>query len=290
MSAAIFSYEFFPPATALGERRFWRSLGCAETMDPAFFSITYGALGTGQERSISAIENVIAECDVPIAAHLTFEGSTRAEIDEVARNLSSLGVDRIVALRGDDRENAHEAKKRGACYEDVADFIAGLREIYPFDISVACYPETHPKAKNAQADLQELKRKCDAGADRAITQFFFEVEQFERFRDSAAAAGIDTPIVAGILPIKDFDKMTGFAKRCGSAVPDRLYKLFEPVKGNADLSASVAQQEMESMVDALIERDCNNFHIYTLNQPVILPQAQDKNRQRAVSTPVAAVG
>ncbi|OED38700.1 hypothetical protein AB833_18605 [Chromatiales bacterium (ex Bugula neritina AB1)] len=286
MKDVNFSYEFFPPGNLIGERRFWRSLGCIETMNPAFFSITYGALGTDQERSINTIENVVQETDVPIAAHLTFEGSTRKEINRVARRLAKAGVDKIVALRGDARADADAAAQRGPCYQSVAEFIAGLVEIYPFDISVACYPEVHPKALSVGADILELKGKCDAGANRAISQFFFDVDQFERFRDNATAAGINVPIVAGILPIRDFHKMTVFAERCGTKVPQRLYDLFEPAKRNPQLAAQIAQDEVESFIDRLISRDCSDFHIYTLNQPIELRQCA-MSRQRSLAAPIA---
>lgn len=276
-----FSYEFFPPGNLIGERRFWRTLGCLEVMDPTFFSITYGALGTGQAHSITAIENVVAESDVPVAAHLTFEGSTRQEINDVARHLSKIGVDRIVALRGDDRENAEDAKRRGPCYSSVAEFIAGLLEIYPFDISVACYPEMHPKAKDVDADIRELKEKLDAGANRAITQFFFDLDDFDRFQDRAGAAGISASIVPGILPIRDFSKMTQFASRCGSKVPKRLYDLFEPALHSNELTKVLAQREAESMIDDLILRGCNNFHIYTLNQTIDLRQCVEHAQRMA---------
>lgn len=267
-----FSYEFYPPGNVIGERRFWRTLGALEVMDPTFFSITYGALGTGQSHSMTAIENVLAESVVPVAAHLTFEGSTKQEIDDVARHLSEIGVDRIVALRGDDRENAEDAKRRGACYSTVAEFIDGLLAIHPFDISVACYPEVHPKAKDAEADIRELKDKLDAGANRAITQFFFDLDDFDRFQDRAGAAGISAPIVPGILPVRDLAKLTRFASRCGSKVPRRLYELFEPAQHDSVLTRTLAQREAELMIDQLILRGCNNFHIYALNQTIDLRQ------------------
>lgn len=287
MNDVNFSYEFFPPTNSIGERRFWRSLGYIETMNPSFFSITYGALGSGQERSLTTIESVVAETDVPIAAHLTFEGSTKAEINEVARQLAAMGVDKIVALRGDARDNAADALKRGPCYQNVAEFIAGLIEIYPFDISVACYPEVHPSAASAAADIQELKSKCDAGANRAISQFFFDVDGFEKFRDNATAAGVDVPIVAGLLPIRDFQKMTEFAARCGTQVPQRLHDLFAPAKGNPQLAARIALDEVESFIDALVDRGCSNFHIYTLNQPIELRQCFSQAQRFSASDALA---
>lgn len=281
MNDVAFSYEFFPPGNLVGERRFWRSFGCFEVMDPKFFSITYGALGSGQENSLSTIENVLAESQVPIAAHLTFEGSTKEEINAVAKRLSEQGVDRIVALRGDDRENAADALKRGPCYRNVAEFIAGLLEIYPFDISVACYPEVHPKAKSAEADIQELKDKLDAGANRAITQFFFDLDEFDRFQDRVAAAGITSTIVPGILPVRDFTKMTQFAARCGTTVPRRMYDVFEPAVNNPQMTTAIAQREAETFIDELIARGCSHFHIYTLNQVIDLRQCVEQAQRTA---------
>ena len=266
------SYEFFPPANALGERRFWRTLGCLETLHPTFFSITYGALGSAQDNSVSTIKHVLAESQVPVAAHLTFEGSTREEINQVATQLRDIGVDKIVALRGDDRENALSATKRGACYRNVAEFIAGLLEIHPFDISVACYPEVHPKAESPAADIDELKNKVDAGASRAITQFFFDLDAMDRFQEKVSAAGISVLVVPGILPIRDFAKMTQFAERCGTAVPQHLYDRFAPAMDDPMLAAHLARAYAEEFIEDLRLRGYEQFHIYTLNQPIELAQ------------------
>ena len=206
--------------------------------------------------------------DVPVAAHLTFEGATIEEIDAVARHLKEIGVNRIVALRGDAREDARMACNRGSCYESVADFVRGLLKIHPFDISVACYPEVHPMARSAKADIDALKAKCDAGASRAITQFFFDIDEFERFRDRATSAGITLPIIAGILPIRDYKKMISFAGRCGAGIPSRINKAYNSAAGNAAAEKAVWQHEFNSFIDELMERDCRQFHIYTLNQPV----------------------
>lgn len=268
MTRAAFSYEFFPPSSTVSERTFWRSVGSIEALNPAYFSVTYGALGSGQARSVRVVKNLLDVSDVPVAAHLTFEGATIEEINTVARHLKETGVERIVALRGDAREDAAQAHSRGPCYKNVAEFVNGLRGIHAFDISVACYPEVHPMAQSEKADLAELKAKCDAGANRAITQFFFNVDDFERFRDRAAGAGITTPIVAGVLPIRDYKKMVSFAARCGASIPARINKAYDRVAGNEALEKEVWQHEFNSFVDQLIERDCKAFHIYTLNQPV----------------------
>lgn len=266
------SYEFFPPSNAIGERRFWRTLGCLETLNPSFFSVTYGALGSAQDNSLSTIQNVLAESNVPVAAHLTFEGSTKAEIIAVAIRLRDMGVDKIVALRGDDRENANKAAQRGAVFNDVAEFIAGLLEIHPFDISVAGYPEVHPKASSSAGDISSLARKVDAGANRVITQFFFDLDAIDRFQDSVDAAGISVPVVPGLLPVRDFNKMTQFARRCGTVVPKALYEYFKPAENDPNLASALGRAQVEALIDALQNRGYKHFHIYTLNQPIELTQ------------------
>lgn len=282
MVTPVFSYEFFPPRTQLGERRFWRTVGRLEAQDAAFFSITYGALGSAQSQSVETVEFAAKECETPIAAHLTFEGSTKDEINEVARRYRDAGVDRIVALRGDARAESELASKRGDCYKSVPEFINGLLEIHPFDISVACYPDVHPKAKNLQSDLHALKEKFDAGASRAISQFFFDADDYQRFRDQAAAVGINAPIVAGILPIRDFRNVVSFAEKCGTRVPQALLDMFGPVADDKDAMARLAQHQMDAFIDRLIDKDCRYFHIYTLNQMVNVKRCGQKQMTGSV--------
>lgn len=283
MTSPVFSYEFFPPRTQLGERRFWRTVGRLEAQDAAFFSITYGALGSAQSQSVETVEYAAKECETPIAAHLTFEGSTKEEINAVATRYRDAGVDRIVALRGDARAESELASKRGECYKSVPEFISGLLEIHPFDISVACYPDTHPKAKNPQSDLQALKEKLDAGANRAISQFFFDADDYQRFRDKAAAIGINAPIVAGVLPIRDFNNVVSFAEKCGTRVPDSLIEMFSSVADDKDEMARMSQLQMDTFIDQLIDKDCKHFHIYTLNQMVDVKRCQQKQRAGSVA-------
>jgi len=289
MTKTVFSYEFFPPASNVGERAFWRSVGSIEALNPAYFSITYGALGSGQARSVRVVKDLLDVTDVPVAAHLTFEGSTIEEIEAVATHLKDIGVDRIVALRGDAREDARLACNRGPCYDSVADFVSGLLNIHTFDISVACYPEVHPQAAGEQEDISALKAKCDAGASRAITQFFFNVDDFERFRDKAASAGITTPIVAGILPIRDYKKMVSFAGRCGASIPARINKAYNSASGDAAAEKSVWQEEFNTFIDQLIEKGCDQFHIYTLNQPVDMSHFISVEERGETATQAAAV-
>lgn len=268
MNDPVFSYELFPPRTQLGERRFWRTLGRLEAQQAAFFSITYGALGSAQEVSIEAVESAAKESDTPIAAHLTFEGSTKEEIDAVAARYKEAGVDRIVALRGDARDDAQQAAKRGACYQSVPEFIDGLLQIHPFDISVACYPDVHPKAKCKESDLLALKEKVDAGANRAITQFFFDADDYSRFVERTSALDINVPIVAGVLPIRDFNKVMTFAQQCGAKVPRGLVEKFQSVEGDPHEAAILAQRQLDEFIEQLIDKGCRHFHIYTLNQIV----------------------
>jgi len=242
MNEPVFSYEFFPPRTQLGERRFWRTIGRLEAQEAAFFSITYGALGSGQSQSVETVEYAAKECETPIAAHLTFEGSTIEEINAVATRYRDAGVDRIVALRGDAREESALASKRGKCYQNV----------------------------------------LDAGANRAISQFFFDADDYERFRDRAAAIGINAPIVAGILPVRDFGKVVSFAERCGTRVPEALTAMFAPVVDDNDAMARMSQQQMDTFIDQLIAKDCHHFHIYTLNQMVNVKRCNQRQLNNSV--------
>jgi len=264
MNRNRFSFEFFPPRTPAGERKFWRALGQLETFNPAFLSITFGALGSGQQQSLTTVEQVAAETTTPIAAHLTFEGSTRDEVRANAQHFLEAGVTRLVALRGDAREDAALAARRGTCYTSVAQMIEDLKSLHDFDISVACYPEVHPQAPSAQHDLMQLMAKADAGAARAISQFFFDADDFARFRDDAVAASIELPLVAGLLPIRDFARACEFARSCGARIPDRLRTRFAatpPVDRE-----HVALEELENLTDRLIAHGCHDFHIYTLNR------------------------
>lgn len=283
MTSPVFSYEFFPPRTQLGERRFWRTVGRLEAQDAAFFSITYGALGSAQSQSVETVEYAAKECETPIAAHLTFEGSTKEEINAVATRYRDAGVDRIVALRGDARAESELASKRGECYQSVPEFINGLLEIHPFDISVACYPDVHPKARNLQSDLHALKAKLDAGANRAISQFFFDADDYQRFRDQAAAIGINAPIVAGVLPIRDFKNVVSFAEKCGTKVPQSLIDMFGPIADDSEAMARMTQHQMDAFIDQLIDKDCRHFHIYTLNQTVDVKRCMQKHSAGSVA-------
>ena len=257
-----FSYEFFPPRTAAMTRRLWRAVGQLERLNPKFFSMTYGALGSTQQISIDAAIAMHEESPVPIAAHLTCAEATRDEIKAVAQNFQLAGIERIVALRGD----SNTESESGSSYQNVEEFVEGLLEIADFDISVAAYPEVHPLASSAAGDLINLKRKLDAGANRAITQYFFDADCFLRFRDRAVQIGIDKPIIPGILPVHDFDKLRTFSQRCGASLPGTYETLFEKVKYDQQAQYRLSLDLAVELCESLAREGVGQFHLYTLNQ------------------------
>ena len=260
--ALQFSYEFFPPRTPTMTRRLWRAVGQLERLNPQFFSMTYGALGSAQQISIDAAIAMHEESPVPVAAHLTCAEASRDETDAVARKFHLAGFDRIVALRGDSSEEGES----GDAYKSAADLVDGLLKIANFDISVAAYPEVHPQASSAAADLQNLKRKLDAGANRAITQYFFDADCFLRFRDRVSRVGIDKPVIPGILPIHDYDKVRTFSQRCGASLPHFYQDLFAKVKRDQKAKYRLSLDLAVEMCERLAREGVEQFHLYTLNQ------------------------
>ncbi len=257
-----FSYEFFPPRTAMMERRLWRASGQLERLRPAFFSMTYGALGSAQQVSVDSAIAMHRESPIPLAAHLTCADATRAEVLAVARGFKAAGIDRIVALRGD----AVDSSDSGYAFASAAELVAALRQIDDFDISVAAYPESHPQAASPLEDLRHLQRKLDAGAARAITQYFFDAECFLRFRDRAVALGIEQPIVPGILPVHDIDKVIAFSRRCAATVPAQLAASFLALKGDPAASYRLALEQAVGLCQRLLDEGVEHLHFYTLNQ------------------------
>jgi methylenetetrahydrofolate reductase (NADPH) len=243
-------------------RRLWRAVGQLERLNPEFFSMTYGALGSDRQISVDSAIALHEESPVPVAAHLTCAGATREEIDGVARKLHAAGFNRIVALRGD---TANQASPSGA-YDGAAKFVEGLRNIADFDISVAAYPEVHPQASSGAADLQYLKRKLDAGANRAITQFFFDADSFLRFRDRAARIGIDKPVIPGILPIHDLDKVSSFSQRCGASLPGFYREMFDKTLDDPQAQYRLSVDLAVELCQRLAREGVGQIHLYTLNQ------------------------
>jgi methylenetetrahydrofolate reductase (NADPH) len=235
------SFEFFPPKTDAMEVRFWESIDKLAPLKPRFVSVTYGAGGSTRERTLRMVSRVKAETGVDAAAHLTCVGASRDEVDAVVRGYQQAGVGRIVALRGDPPEGAGQPfVPHPEGYRNAADLVAGIRRLGDFDISVAAYPEKHPQSPDWQADIDNLKRKLDAGASRAITQMFFDNADYLRFVERARRAGITAPIVPGIQPIHSFKQISGFAARCGASIPAWLAARFEGLEEDTETHALVA--------------------------------------------------
>ena len=260
------SFEFFPPKTESMAQTLWASIQTLAPLNPRFVSVTYGAGGSTRERTHATVERILNETPLTPAAHLTCVGASRAEVDEVARDYWAAGVRHIVALRGDAPEPGAPFASHPDGYANAAELVAGLKSVAPFDISVAAYPEIHPDSGTRAIDLDNLKRKVDAGADRAITQFFFSADCFFRFQDEAAAAGLDVEIVPGILPVSNVATTRRFAQTCGAAIPDWLDELFE---GLDDLPAArqlIAATVAAELCGQLYAGGVRHFHFYTLNR------------------------
>jgi methylenetetrahydrofolate reductase (NADPH) len=260
------SFEFFPPKTEKMEQMLWESIKTLEPLHPRFVSVTYGAGGSTRERTHATVERILKETSLTPAAHLTCVDATRDQVDEVARGYWDAGVRHIVALRGDPPEPGSKFQPHAQGYRDASDLVAGLKDVAPFDISVAAYPDVHPDSSSRGFDLENLKRKVDAGADRAITQFFFSAETFFRFRDQAADAGIDAEIVPGILPVSNVATTRRFAQACGAMIPRWLDELFE---GLDDLPAArqlIAATVAAELCGQLYAGGVRHFHFYTLNR------------------------
>ena len=260
------SFEFFPPAAGPAEAGFWTALDRLAPLEPGFISLTYGAGGTTRERNDNILRTLLARgCALP-AGHLTCVGASRAETDTVAREWAAAGLRRVVALRGDMPGLNVPYAPHPDGYRNAAELVTGLRRISDFDISVAAYPERHPDSADLVSDLDNLKRKFGAGADRALTQYFFDAETFLRFRDRARRAGITAPLVPGILPITDYAKISAFSARCGTSVPAWLSARFEGLDSDPETRALVAATTTSELCQRLIAEGITAFHFYTLNK------------------------
>lgn len=260
------SFEFFPPSTEKMEQSLWVAMKRLEPLGPSFVSVTYGAGGSTRERTHATVSRILKETSLKPAAHLTCVGATREEVDEVARQYWNDGVRHLVALRGDPPEGEKTYKPHPGGYAYANDLVEGLKKVADFEISVAAYPEVHPEATSAAADMDYLKKKIDAGATRAITQYFFEVEHYLRFLDKARGAGIDVPIVAGILPVSNFAQVARFSKMCGATVPSWLAELFEGLEDDPETRKLVAATVAAEQCRVLNANGVNDFHFYTLNR------------------------
>lgn len=261
------SFEFFPPKTEEMEQRLWETVTRLAPLKPKFVSVTYGAGGSTRERTIRTVARILKETDVDAAAHLTCVDATKEEVDEVVREFASLGVKRFVALRGDPAAGIGEKYvSTPGGYLSSAELVAGLRQIDDFDISVSAYPEKHPESPDFATDIDMLKRKVDNGATRAITQFFFDNELFERYVERVRRAGIYIPIVPGVLPIHNFKQVKNFCARSATHIPAWLAERFEGLDNDPQTHQLVAAAIAAEQVMDLIERGVQDFHFYTMNR------------------------
>ena len=260
------SFEFFPPGDAAMETTLWQSVQRLAPLAPRFVSVTYGADGSTRDRTHRIVTRIQNETPLTGAPHLTCVGAAREEVLRVARQYWDHGIRHIVALRGDAPLGALDYQPHPGGFAYGADLVAGLRGIADFDISVAAYPEKHPEARNFAEDLANLKRKIDAGATRAITQFFFDTDAYLRFRDRCAAAGINVSIVPGILPITRFPQVTRFAARCGATIPSWLEDRFAGLDDDPETRRLIAANVAIEQVSRLRRHGVSEFHFYTLNR------------------------
>jgi methylenetetrahydrofolate reductase (NADH) len=260
------SFEFFPPKDEQMEQTLWESVQRLTPLQPRFVSVTYGADGSTRTRTHNIVTRIQQSTSLTAAPHLTCIGAPREEILEIARNYWQHGIRHIVALRGDPPQGGGKYVPHADGFAYAVDLVKGLKSVGDFEISVATYPEPHPEAPHAAFELDNLRAKLDAGADRAITQFFFDPELFLRFRDRCAAAGITSSIVPGILPITRFPQMLRMAQRCGASVPDSMMHRFAGLDDDPDTRRMIAAAVAIEQVQALQQHGVEEFHFYTLNR------------------------
>lgn len=260
------SFEFFPPKTEKMSETLWASIQRLEPLQPRFVSVTYGAGGSTRERTHATVVRILKETSLTPAAHLTCVNATKEEVNAVARDYWEAGVRHIVALRGDppDGEETYEPHPDGYAY--AVDLVDGLKKIADFDISVAAYPEGHPQAESMGSDIDNLKRKLDAGADRAITQYFFGAEPFLRYMDRVRDAGIEAPVVPGILPVQNFAQVVKFSEMSGTNVPGWMAELLEGLDDDPESRRLVAATVAAEQCRQLHAQGITEFHFYTLNR------------------------
>jgi len=265
-SKPLVSFEFFPPKTEQSEATLWNTVQRLAPLNPRFVSVTYGADGSTRDRTHKIVSRIKQETGLTGAPHLTCVEATTDEVDAIARGYWDEGIRHIVALRGDPPQGQMNYTPCPGGYHYAADLVAGLADVGNFDISVAAYPEIHPEAKSPIDDLDNLKRKLDAGATRAITQFFFDADTYLRFRDLATTAGVNAPIVPGILPISNFASLLRFAAACGASVPEWLHERFAGLDNDPETRQMISASIAIELVQKLQEHGVDEFHFYTLNR------------------------
>lgn len=260
------SFEFFPPKSEKMEEQLWDAVRTLEPLAPSFVSVTYGAGGSTRERTHATVARIQRETSLAAAAHLTCVEATKAEIDQVAEEYWAAGVRHIVALRGDPPAQGQKFASHPGGYENAAALVAGLKRLHPFEVSVAAYPECHPDSLSVDADLDNLKAKLDAGATRAITQFFHEPETFFRYRDKVAAAGITAEIVPGIMPVTNFASVVRMSAMCGTEVPAWMARLFDGLEDHPAARQLIAATLAAELSRKLYAGGVKSLHFYTLNR------------------------
>jgi methylenetetrahydrofolate reductase (NADPH) len=277
------SFEFFPPKNDVMEEKFWDTVHKLAPLKPSFVSVTYGAGGSTRERTLRMVSRIKSDTGVDAAAHLTCVGATKEEVNAVVRGYQAAGVNRIVALRGDPPEGVGQPfTPHPGGYQNAADLVAGLRQLGEFDISVAAYPEMHPQSGTWDVEIDNLKRKVDAGATRALTQMFFSNADYLRYVERARAAGITVPIVPGIQPVHSFKQIASFAGRCGTSIPNWLAERFDGLDDEPETHALVASAVAAEQVTELLDEGVTEFHIYTHNRsPLALALARILGRRAA---------
>ncbi len=263
----LLSFEFFPPRTEALEQQLWTCIRRLETLRPSFVSVTYGAGGSTQARTHDTVDRLVRETGLTPAGHLTCVGASRGAVDDVARRYWDCGVRHIVALRGDPTEKGGRFEPHPDGYASAVELVAGLKRVADFEISVAAYPEIHPEAISPAADLDNLKRKLDAGATRAITQLFFDAGTYLGFLDRCLQVGITAPVVPGIMPVSNFGPAKRFAASCGATVPDWLEQMFAGTEEDPDTRRMIGAVIAAEQVRLLQANGVDEFHFYTLNRP-----------------------
>lgn len=284
MTKPTVSFEYFPPKTEKSDAALWEAMENLATLAPQYMTVTYGAGGSTRDGTLATLKKARDKFGIPLASHLTFINTTKDELYDLVDNLWNEDIRHIVALRGDMPGDLEWPLENDPNYfQYTSDFVEGLVARHPFEISVGCYPEKHPDAPSMEADLRALKLKCDAGATRAITQFFFDNELFYEYRDLCAQAGIETPIIPGLLPIHDFASMCRFAGKCQASVPDWLHGRFEDVSEEDALK--IALDLLVGQSEDLAQNGVEHIHYYTLNKAELTTQACEalgyKKKQKA---------
>lgn len=277
MSKPTISFEFFPPKTAQAEESLLEAVKTLSALEPSFMTVTFGAGGSTREGTLKTLQAIRGVTDIPLACHLTFISITRTELKAYLDTLWDMGVRHIVALRGDMPADLQWPLDPDLdYYQYTSDFIEGIKAHKPFEISVGAYPDKHPDAPDMAADILALKKKCEAGADRAITQFFFEHDRYSHFIKEIAGRNITTPIVPGILPIGNFESMLKFANRCGAYIPPAIRDQFE----GADIAdhPSIAAEILGWQIDELTRLGAKHLHFYTLNKADMLSDALSRQQ------------